>query len=64
MLVLEVFNVIMMFSEDPENSDALSDPDSPLMNMMMPLLVSGFLLILGILISIIGVIDNFSRFEK
>ena len=48
--------VIVMFSEDPENSDALSNPDSPLMNMVLPLLISGFLLILGIIISIIGTI--------
>ena len=49
-------HVIVMFSEDPENSDALSNPDSPLMNMILPLLISGFLLILGIIISIIGTI--------
>jgi hypothetical protein len=49
-------HVIVMFSEDPENSDILSNPDSPLMNMVLPLLISGFLLILGIIISIIGTI--------
>ena len=49
-------HVIVMFSEDPENSDALSNPNSPLMNMVFPLLISGFLLILGIIISIIGTI--------
>ncbi|MDH3823514.1 MAG: hypothetical protein OES19_07235, partial [Nitrosopumilus sp.] len=49
-------NVITMFSEDPENSDALSNPDSPVMNMILPLVISGFLLILGAIISIIGVI--------
>ena len=49
-------HVIVMFSEDPENSDALSNPDSPLMNMILPLLISGFLLVLGIIISIIGTI--------
>ena len=48
-------NVIVMFSEDPENSDAFSNPNSPVMNTLMPLLVSGFLLILGIIISIIGI---------
>ena len=47
-------NVVVMFSEDPENSDALSNPDSPVMNMIIPLLISGFLLILGIIITIIG----------
>ena len=49
-------SIVVMFSEDPENSDALSNPDSPLMNMVVPLLVSGFLLVIGIIISIIGVI--------
>ena len=49
-------NVIVMFSEDPENSDALSNPDSPVMNMIMPLLISGFLLILGIIVTVIGML--------
>ena len=51
-----IVHVIVMFSEDPENSDALSNPNSPLMNMVLPLLIFGFLLILGIIISIIGTI--------
>jgi hypothetical protein len=49
-------NVVVMFSEDPENSDALSNPNSPVMDMVMSLLISGFLLILGIIFSIIGVL--------
>jgi len=49
-------NVIVMFSEDPENSDAFSNPNSPMMNMVMPLLVSGLLLVLGIIISIVGIL--------
>ena len=48
--------IVAMFSEDPGNSDALSNSDSPLMNMILPLAVSGFLLILGAIISIIGMI--------
>jgi len=48
--------VIAMFSEDPENSDAFSNPNSPVMNMIIPLAISGVLLILGILILIIGII--------
>ncbi|MBI1662506.1 MAG: hypothetical protein IS860_03225 [Nitrosopumilus sp.] len=48
--------VVAMFSEDPENSEALTNPDSPVMNMVLPLMISGFLLILGIIVSIIGVI--------
>ena len=49
-------HVVVMFSEDPENSDILSNSDSPVMKMMIPLMISGFLLVLGILISIIGII--------
>lgn len=49
-------HVVVMFSEDLENSDALSDPDSPVMNMMIPLMISGFLLILGIIVAIVGVL--------
>ena len=49
-------SVIAMFSEDPENSDAFSNPNSPVMNMILPLAISGVLLILGILIFIIGII--------
>ncbi|MHA7734463.1 hypothetical protein [Nitrosopumilus sp. S6] len=49
-------SVVTMFSEDPENSESFTNPDSPVMNMVLPLMVSGFLLILGIIISIIGVI--------
>jgi len=49
-------NAIVMFSEDPENSDAFSNPNSPMMNMVIPLLVSGLLLVLGIIISIVGIL--------
>lgn len=52
----QITNVVVMFSEDPANSNALSNPDSPVMNMVIPLLISGFLLIVGIIILIIGVI--------
>ena len=48
--------IITMFSEDPENSEALTNPDSPVMSMVVPLMVSGILLILGIIIVIVGVI--------
>jgi len=51
--------VVAMFSEDPKNSDALSNPNSPMMNMIFPLVVSGIMLILGIIISIIGVLVIF-----
>jgi uncharacterized membrane protein len=49
-------DVIVLFSEDPKNSDALSNPNSPVMDMVLPLIVSGFLFIIGIIITMIGVI--------
>ena len=52
----QTVNIVAMFSEDPANSNALSNPDSPVMNMIIPLLISGFLLVVGIIILIIGVI--------
>ena len=48
--------VVTMFSEDPENSDIFTDSNSPVNNMIFPLIVSGMLLIIGIIIFIIGVI--------
>ena len=48
--------IITMFSEDPENSESFTNPDSPVMSMVVPLMVSGILLVLGITVSIIGVI--------
>ena len=49
-------NVVVMFSEDPENSDVLSNPNSPIMDMVTSLLISGFLLMVGIILSIIGIL--------
>ena len=52
-------DVVMMFSEDPENSDALSNPNSPVMKVIFPLIVSGILAIFGIIILIIGLLVIF-----
>ena len=46
---------MMMFVEDPDNSEALSDLDSPLMSTLIPLAISGILLIIGIIIIIVGI---------
>ena len=46
--------VVVMFSEDPENSDVFSNPNSTVRNMVYPLAISGIMMILGILISTIG----------
>jgi hypothetical protein len=51
-----MINVVVMLSEDPDNSDALSKPNSPFMNKILPLAISGILLIIGIIVLLIGVI--------
>ena len=51
-----IIDAVVMFSEDPENSDVFSNPNSPMMDMLLALIVSGFLIILGILILLIGII--------
>ena len=51
-----IIDAVVMFSEDPENSDSFSNPNSPMMDMLLALIVSGFLIILGILILLIGII--------
>ena len=48
--------VVVMFSEDTKNSEIFSYSDSPINTVIVPLAVSGFLLILGIIILIIGII--------
>jgi len=49
-------DVIVMFSEDPENSNSISNTNSSMVDMVLPLMISGFLIIFGIIITIIGVI--------
>ena len=47
---------VIMFTEDPENSDIFLNSNSSAMQMVVPLMISGFMLILGIIIIIIGII--------
>ncbi|NOS61876.1 MAG: hypothetical protein HOO66_02390 [Nitrosarchaeum sp.] len=51
-----IINTLVMLSEDPDNSDALSNTNSPFMNKILPLAISGILLIIGIVTLLIGVI--------
>lgn len=51
-----IVNVVVMLSEDPDNSTALSNSDSPFMNKILPLAISGILIILGIVMLLIGVV--------
>ena len=45
-----------MFTEDPQNSESFTNPNSPVAEMVIPLIVSGILLIVGITTMIIGII--------
>ncbi len=47
---------IMMFTENPEKSKALTDPNSPFIKNIVPLALAGFLLIIGFVILISGII--------
>lgn len=51
-----IINVVVMLSEDPDNSNALSNPNSTFMNKILPLAISGILLIIGIITLLIGVV--------
>ena len=62
---------VIMFAEDPENSESLRNPNSPIAEMIVPLIVSGILLIIGIIVIIIGIIlilfdlkNNFKNKKK
>ena len=52
----ESVTVVMMFSENPEKSKALTDPNSPFVKNILPLAMAGFLLIIGVLVIISGII--------
>ena len=56
--------VVMMFSEDPDNSDVLNDPNSPLMKALVPVAIAGIVLILGIILMLIGVIISIIDWQK
>lgn len=48
--------VSVLFSEDPEDSEMFTDPNSPLNRVIMPLVVVGTLVIVGLLIVIVGIV--------
>jgi len=52
----EEMEFVIMFAEDPENSESLLNDNSPIAEMIIPLVISGILLIVGIITVIIGVI--------
>ena len=48
--------IVTMFSEIPKNSDVFLNSNSPLNEMIFPLMISGMLLIFGIIIFILGMV--------
>lgn len=56
--------VVMMFTKNPDESERLSDPNSPLSKMLVPLAISGILLFVGIAVIVIGVIITIVDYRK
>ena len=51
----EPVTILLMFNENPE-ADALFDPDQPVMTVILPLAVSGILLVSGMIVAASGAI--------
>jgi hypothetical protein len=60
----EPITVIMLFTENPEKSKALTDPNSPFVKNIIPLAEAGFLLIVGIILMIAGIILSVMDWRK
>ena len=60
----EPITVVMLFTENPEQSKALTDPNSPFVKNILPLAEAGFLLIIGIIVIISGVILGVIDWKK
>ena len=56
--------VVMLFTENPEKSKALTDPNSPFVKNILPLAEAGFLLIIGIIVTISGTILGIVDWRK
>lgn len=60
----EPITVVMLFTENPEKSKALTDPNSPFVKNIIPLAEAGFLLIVGIIVVIAGIILSVMDWRK
>jgi hypothetical protein len=56
--------VVMMFTENPEKSKALTDPNSTFNKNIVPLAIAGVLLMLGIIVLIAGIILSIVDWKK
>ena len=57
-------SVIMMFTENPEHSEAIANQNLPFFKNLIPLAVSGFLLIIGIIVLFVGTILSILDWRK
>lgn len=57
-------SVIIMFTENLEHSEAMAKQDSPFFKNLVPLAVSGFLLIIGIIVLFVGVLLSILDWRK
>jgi hypothetical protein len=55
---------VMMFTENPEKSKALTDPNSTFHKSIIPLAIAGFFLIIGIIALIVGIILSVVDWKK
>ncbi|WP_101477329.1 hypothetical protein [Candidatus Nitrosotalea bavarica] len=60
----EPITVVMLFTENPEKSKALTDPNSTFVKNIIPLAEAGFLLIVGIIVVIAGIILSVMDWRK
>jgi len=56
--------VVMLFTENPEKSKALTDPNSPFVKNILPLAEAGFLLIIGIIVILAGAVLSVIDWRK
>jgi hypothetical protein len=56
--------VVMMFTENPEKSKALNDPNSIFHKSIVPLAIAGLLVIVGIIVLIVGIILSIVDWKK
>lgn len=56
--------VVMLFTENPEKSKALTDPNSPFVKNILPLAEAGFLLIIGIIVILSGAVLSVIDWRK
>ena len=60
----ESITVVMLFTENPEKSKALTDPNSPFVKNILPLAEAGFLLIIGIIVILAGAVLSVIDWRK